>query len=1028
MSFPVFLSSFIGRKSETAKLISLWQAKSTRLLTLTGPGGSGKTRLAVEILPNIKDTFEDGLVWVELAGLSDPAALPQAVAFALGVNAIPGQTLLNTLIAALQPREILIIFDNGEHLLEACASLINALLRACPTLYWMVTSRQMLGVEGEQRWPVLPLSYPTENATSPERLRDFEAIQLFAARAKQVHPSFEIHTPDAPALFKISQFLEGMPLAIELAASWITVLDVAEIASRLENQLTFLAKRGASPDTRHRSMRETIRWSYELLSDTEKSLFRRLGVFADGFSLKAVERVCDGEPLAEANILQTLARLVDQSLVVREQGGETRYRQLESIRQYAREKLEESGEKERLKDQHVRFFVDLVREAGPHLVGPEQRHWTERLNADTENLQAALTWACHKAQWEDGHLPAFAIQLVLGLFWFWNYTDRHETGREWDEKVLQLPGFPAYSPEHADLLRHRATFTWLLGDYPVAQGQLHESLQIAEAIEYAYCLAHAKLLLGIMTLHQGHAEQALDWLQDSERIFRSSENGREMIIVQTNLGGAFLEIGQLEKAHTYAGQAVTRAQANQDVWGLGLSLSGLGDILFKEGRIEAALQNMAAAVEALQQVGQQWLLAEAIWRLANMQQSLEDYEQAEKQLERCFALAQDGGALQWEIAALEGLGRNALYRKNYPHAAGHFVSALKLTPRQAYIALQLRVIAGLVQLAAHAEKWPQAATLWGACEAMKTIHRLADLPDETTIRVMLAPHLTIPAMAQAFQVGQAKSLEDTILLALEVAANLKAPRVISASKYDLRLLALGPAEVYLQEQLLVASDWTFAKPKELLFYLASSPPQTKEQLGLVFWPDASPGQLRVSLRAALYHLRRTLGARDWILYENGYYRFNRTLNYWYDVEAFETGLVDAEKAPLPANRIEKYEHAVQLYRGDFLVGITHDEWGTLRREELTRKYLKAMNTLADLYLDQPNLDRALEVYHTLLDTDPFQEETHRGVMRAYARKGEPGLALRHYQELVKLLQDELGTQPSPTTLALDQRLRKGETL
>ena len=1028
MSFPVFLSSFIGRKNEATELISRWQAKSTRLLTLTGPGGSGKTRLAAEILPILKNTFEDGLVWVELAGLSDPAALPQAVASALGVSAAPGQTLLNTLITTLQPRELLIILDNCEHLLEASAHLIAGLLRACPTLYWMVTSRQALGLEGEQRWPVPPLSYPTEDTRAPETGGEFEAVQLFAARARQVHPAFERDAVNAPALLKISQLLEGMPLAIELAASWVNVLDIAEIARRLENQLPFLTKREASPATRHRSMRETIRWSYALLAEKEKGLFCRLGVFEDGFSLNAVERVCAGDPLAQAEILQNLARLVDQSLVVRAQGlgGEGRYRQLEAIRQYAREKLEERGEKTRLQDQHLQFFTELVREAEPHLVGPEQKHWTERLEADHENLQAALAWACQIAA--NGQGVSLAISLARGLFWFWNYTDRHEIGRGWDEKVLQLSGFPLQSPEHADLLRHRATFTWLLGDYPTAHHQLRESLEIAEVIGYGYCRAHVKLLLGIMAVHQGRAEHALGLLQESERDFHALGKTRELIIVHTNLGGAYLGVGQLETARTYAWQAVMRAQTNQDLWGLGLSSSGLGDILFKQGAFEAALQYMETSVESLQQIGQQWLLAEALWRHADMQTTLGDFEQAEKKLERCFSLAQDGGALQWEIAALESLGRMALSRKNYPQAAGYFASALKRLPREEYMVLQRRAMLGIVQLAARTERWSQAVALWGACERIKTVHHLDDLPDDTTIQALLAPYLPTLAQTQSSQIDESLSLEEAPLLALEIAADFQAPRVVSVSKFDLRLLALGPAEVYLRDQLLVASDWTFAKPKELLYYLASSAPQTKEQIGLIFWPDASPGQLRVSLRAALYQMRRALGARDWILYENGRYRFNRGLNYWYDVEAFETSLVEAEQVASQVDQIEKYEQAVRLYRGDFLEGITFDEWGTVRREELARQYRTAMNTLAARHLDLAAFDRALEIYHTLLNSDPLQEETHRGVMRTYARKGEVALALRQYQELVGLLQDELGIRPSPTSQALYQRLQNGEKI
>jgi DNA-binding SARP family transcriptional activator len=244
------------------------------------------------------------------------------------------------------------------------------------------------------------------------------------------------------------------------------------------------------------------------------------------------------------------------------------------------------------------------------------------------------------------------------------------------------------------------------------------------------------------------------------------------------------------------------------------------------------------------------------------------------------------------------------------------------------------------------------------------------------------------------------------------------------SEYDLRLLALGPTNVYVKGRPLVASDWTFAKPKELLFYLASNQPKTKEQIGLVFWPDASPKQLRTSLRAALYHLRRALGQREWILYEDGYYRFNREMDFWYDVAAFEKGIEEAERltGDSPERAIGKLETAIQLYRGEFVLDIASDEWGTLRREELKHKYLAAMNTLGDLYVERGAHDSAVEVYHALLDTDNLLEEAHRGLMRAYALQGERGLALGQYQTLVDLFLDELGVPPSPETAALYQAL------
>jgi DNA-binding SARP family transcriptional activator len=260
---------------------------------------------------------------------------------------------------------------------------------------------------------------------------------------------------------------------------------------------------------------------------------------------------------------------------------------------------------------------------------------------------------------------------------------------------------------------------------------------------------------------------------------------------------------------------------------------------------------------------------------------------------------------------------------------------------------------------------------------------------------------------------------------MEITRGFEHKAVAVPSTFKLQMFGLGPTEVYRDGRLLAASDWTFAKPKELLFYLVSSPPKTKEQIGLTFWPDASPGQLRVSLRAALYHMRRALGERGWILYEDGYYKFNRSMDYWYDVEAFETGIELAEKQ-IPEDKeeaIEALEVAVTLYRGDFISGFAGDEWAVLRREELRGTYLRAMNVLGELLTGEGVYDRAIEVYRSLLSMDNLIEATHRALMRCYALKGERALALRQYNTLVDVLNHELGVAPSFETTALFQSLQ-----
>jgi DNA-binding SARP family transcriptional activator len=687
--------------------------------------------------------------------------------------------------------------------------------------------------------------------------------------------------------------------------------------------------------------------------------------------------------------------------------------------------MQERGEESPLRERHLAFFAALIREAEPHLLGPDQQRWTERLEADYENLQAALSWLVHQAGKEAQSLEQ-AVRLANALFWFWNYTERYEVGRGWYEQLLDMPGLDRHTPAYADLTRGVATFIWLQGDYPAAQAHLQTSLETARALDYSYAIGHATLLLGIMARHQGHTERATGLIQEAEQLFQTLEIGRELAIARTNLGGVFMESGELDTARIYAEQAVSTARANDDLWGLGLSLSGLGDLVFRQGEVDSAIGLMEQALEVLQQTGQSWLAAEALLRMARMMRDQEDFKGATEQLERCFALAQDSGALQWQVAALESLGFLSLQQGHSQEAAGHFLQALQMIPGQAFKNIQLNLFAGIVQLAVHAEQWDQAATLWGAYQGLEASAGLADLPQEGPTRALLQPHIESSPFAEWVQAGNTKTWAAAARLAAEIAAGFQEQEIAIQPQFDLRLLALGPTEVYLKGRPLVPSDWTFAKPKELLFYLASSPPKTKEQIGLVFWPDASPSQLRAGLRAALYHLRRALGQREWVLYKDGFYRFNRDMDFWYDVPAFEEGIEQAEKLvkSSPEQAIEKLETTVKLYRGDFLFDIASDEWGTLRREALKHQYLSAMSTLGDLYLDGGSPDRAVEVYLALLDADELLEEAHRGLMRAYALQGERALALQQYETLVEILRDELGVPPSPETTALYEALQQ----
>src|SRR5919112_441263 len=400
-NLPAPRTSFVGRAREIVEVKCA--LSMTRLLTLTGAGGSGKTRLALEVARDLVGAYPDGVRLVELAPLSEGELVPQAVAQALGVREQPGRPLVQTLKDTLRSRKMLLVVDNCEHLVEAVVGLVDSLLDSCPGLRVLATSRETLNTTGEVNWvvPSLTVPYSRQEAYTPQELESYESVRLFVERAHQRKPSFELTLRNGRAVAQVCRRLEGVPLAIELAAGRMGVLSAEQLALRLEDSLKLLAG-GRTADPRHRTLRATLEWSHELLSEPERTLFRRLSVFAGGWTLEAAEEVCSAEGIEQDDVLDILSKLVDKSLVVAEASpgveGELRYRMLEPIRQYGHERLEESREADATRDRHAASFLALAEKAGPELRGPRQVLWLKRLDTEQDNVRAALAWLLGKGE------------------------------------------------------------------------------------------------------------------------------------------------------------------------------------------------------------------------------------------------------------------------------------------------------------------------------------------------------------------------------------------------------------------------------------------------------------------------------------------------------------------------------------------------------------------------------------------------------------------------------------------------------
>src|SRR5579884_1061615 len=432
-NLPVQLTSFIGREKEMEEIKRL--LSRTRLLTLTGSGGCGKTRLAAQVGADLLADFADGVWLVELAAIADPALVPQTVASTLGIREEPGQRLLETLQQHLKPKSLLLLLDNCEHLSAACAQLAETLLQACPNLRILASSREALGIAGELAYRVPSLSLPelprlpsAEAALVPALAR-CEATRLFVERAALSYPGFALTEQNAPAVAQVCVRLDGIPLAIELAAARIKVLSADQIAARLDDRFRLLTGGSRTALPRQQTLRALIDWSYDLLSEAERTLLRRLSVFAGGWTLEAAEAVCS------ADALHLLTSLVDKSLAVyEEQAGEARYRLLETVREYARDRLLESGEMEEVRERHFAFFLRMAEEIEPKLTGLEQAAWLDRLEGEYDNLRAASGWALSAAEGAQA-----GLRLAGALWRFWEIRGHIDEGRGRLKNALDRP-------------------------------------------------------------------------------------------------------------------------------------------------------------------------------------------------------------------------------------------------------------------------------------------------------------------------------------------------------------------------------------------------------------------------------------------------------------------------------------------------------------------------------------------------------------------------------------------------------------
>jgi predicted ATPase/DNA-binding SARP family transcriptional activator len=1010
---PVRLTPLVGRQRELRDVVD--SLSRGRLLTLTGPGGIGKTRLALAAAGAVSTCYPEGVCWVELAPLDDPGIVARVVARRIGVPDSPGQDAAAAIVEHVGDRSMLIVLDNCEHLASAVAVLAEQLLGACHSLSILATSREVLGVDGERSWPVPPLSLPEDGVpAAAAALAESDAVRFFEYRARLVVPSFRLADGNAPAVAQVCRRLDGLPLAIELAAAQMRMLSVGQLAERLDDIFTVLVGGARTAPRRHQALRATLDWSHDLLDEDERVVFRRLAVFAGGFTLTAAEQVAAGGGIRPARMLGLLTRLADKSLLRVDHGGsDARYHLLSTVREYALERLAEASETDATRRAHLRCCAGLVEEVAPRIdrgrEGPLRlERELDRLDAETPNLRVALEFA---AECGDAN-AALRIAGPLGRFAY--LRGHYHEIREWmDTAVTAGPDAPAAL--RAKALLGSGRLALLQCDYRPAVRRLEAALRLYRELGDPRGVASALQVLGSVAREQGRYARAMELHTESLSIAEAADDQWAVASAHGYLGFASWLQADFERATKECTVALRMFRELGDVEGIAWSLLSLGTVARHQGAREQAAALLQESRSLAERIGFREGIAWSLEQLGLLAADRGD-PAAAALLRNSLEIHHDLRDRWRTCSVLEDLAAIAL-AQGCPQQAAHLLGAAEET----------RATIGTV--IAPCERAQHAATMAGARAALGGEVFAAAWQQGLLAQIDdLQADLTPPGTAAGPRPADQPAARPDPPAAR--AAHRKPPatarkqdaRTAAATGGILRIRALGAATVHCGDVALTAADWGYAKPRELLFLLAASPPMTRDQLGAALWPDLSPQQLGNALHTALRELRRALGDPGWVVYSDGRYRFNTAREHECDIETFEQALTAARAARPAAAALPHLQRAVAAYRGDFLAGMAAGEWAQARRDELARSFESALLATGRLHAAAGRYRPAAAAFRRAVAHEPLNETAHRELMDCWVRLGETARAVRHYRELVELLQEQVGVPPAAETTALYRRL------